>query len=242
MFSQIQIGKRKRKEGDEKRLESKDAPAADSATAQSAATSVKQFTDDINQKAAMELRSMLNSFKTNNGVIKHERYEERSARISGPSQNGKQTPSYQSHKSNASFTEDIKYEYLEGKHRSAPAPHLGPSATIQDMIAEESLSKLDGTNMDDNFARNIYRLGSHYKGTDLQQHGPGRSSGADEDDVYGDGGVDVKMFSSNREKSKRQVAILDKDDQCLPKCWWWLQSSSFRKHLLISVGNHVRLQ
>jgi len=220
MFSQIQIGKRKRKEGDEKRLESKDAP------------SVKQFTDDINQKAAMELRSMLNSFKTNSGVIKHERYEERSASISGPSQNGKQTLT----------PKDIKYEYLEGKHRSAPAPHSGPSATIQDMIAEESLSKLDGTNMDDNFARNIYRLGSHYKGTDLQQHGPGRSSGADEDDVYGDGGVDVKMFSSNREKSKRQVAILDKDDQCLPKCWWWLQSSSFRKHLLISVGNHVRLQ
>jgi hypothetical protein len=129
--------------------------------------------------------------------------------------------------------------------------HSGASTTIEQMIQEEKSHKLDGTNMDDTFATNVYRLGSRYKGSDLMQRASGRSSGADEDDMYGDGGVDLNMFQKqsskltdmanyNREKSRQLAHAVNVNTQ-MGKCWWWLQSSSFRNHMLISLGNYVRL-
>ena len=148
--------------------------------------------------------------------------------------------------------EDLKQGSRKGKLRpTASVLHSSASRTIQEMVTEESSSKLDGSHMDETFARNVYRLGYRYKGNDLSQHGPGRSSGADEDDIFGDGGVDLRMFEKqsskltetanfNREKS-RQISLLEKEDARMQKSWWWLSSSSFRKHMLISVGNHVRV-
>ena len=103
--------------------------------------------------------------------------------------------------------------------------------------------------MDEIYARNIARIGSRYKGSDFGQKGPGRSSGADEEDYTGDGGVDMTVFTDaserltgvakyNREKS-RQIARADTENAITKRCWWWMESGSFRKHMLLSLGDHV---
>lgn len=118
------------------------------------------------------------------------------------------------------------------------------------MVAEEKVSKQQGRiSMDEQFARNLSRLGSRYKGTEFKTVN-GSSAGADEDDFTGDNGIDMKMYNSsanrltdaeayNREMS-RQITRAEKEQSITSKCWWWMESKSFQKHTLLSLGDHVR--
>lgn len=45
----------------------------------------------------------------------------------------------------------------------------------------------------------------------------------------------------NRRAMSRELALNDKQDKIISKCWWWMESSQFAKHRLISLGNHVSL-
>lgn len=124
--------------------------------------------------------------------------------------------------------------------------------TVRQMLAEEHQQKLEGfADMDECFARNVKRLGSRYKGTDFGQPNAGASTGADEEDYTGDGGADLQMFASQscrltgvaalgREKS-RQTSLAAKQLAATNKCWWWMEASTFRKNMLLSLGDHVSL-
>jgi hypothetical protein len=46
--------------------------------------------------------------------------------------------------------------------------------------------------------------------------------------------------AANREQNQ-QTARLDRQDQITSKCWWWLESSTFARHRLLALGNHVSL-
>jgi Protein similar to CwfJ C-terminus 2/Protein similar to CwfJ C-terminus 1 len=39
----------------------------------------------------------------------------------------------------------------------------------------------------------------------------------------------------------RQLAAHDQQSKITAKCWWWLESSRFSRHRLLSLGNHVSL-
>ena len=119
---------------------------------------------------------------------------------------------------------------------------------IQQMIQEENQSKMS---MDEIYARNIKRLGSKFKNNDFSQsNDKGASAGADEEDYHGDGGANTGLFSETknltekaqleREKS-RQIAQYQTQTAITNKCWWWMESASFPKHLLLSLGDHVSL-
>jgi len=143
----------------------------------------------------------------------------------------------------------------KGKIKTNPTLSNTPTQTksismeIQKMIQEETNSKMS---MDEIYARNISKLGNKYKGTDFGQNvHMGASAGADEVDFHGDGGVNVSLFQNpnnkltekaiyEREKSK-QMAQYKKQTFITSKCWWWMESSSFRKKLLLSLGDHVSL-
>lgn len=122
--------------------------------------------------------------------------------------------------------------------------------TISEMVEEEKRSKQQGNKdrgMDEVFARNIARMGSRYKASDFKMVA-GSTAGADEDDGTS---IDMKMFTSvsdrltdaekyNREMS-RQLALSKKQNTITNKCWWWIESDTFQKHRLISLGDHVRI-
>ena len=46
---------------------------------------------------------------------------------------------------------------------------------------------------------------------------------------------------ANRRAMSRELALNDKQDKIISKCWWWIESSQFAKYRLISLGNHVSL-
>ena len=124
--------------------------------------------------------------------------------------------------------------------------------SISDMVEEEKRSKQQGNRerggMDEVFARNVARMGSRYKGSDFKMVA-GSTAGADEDDGTS---MDMKMFTSvsdrltdaekyNREMS-RQLALTKKQNIITnKKCWWWIESETFQKHRLISLGDHVSI-
>lgn len=134
--------------------------------------------------------------------------------------------------------------------------HANAEKSISDMVEEEKRNKLmkgrGGVNssLDEVFATNVVRLGSKYKGSDLKSIA-GSSAGADEDDMALDGGVDMSMYIDNdsrltkhekynREVS-RQIAYQKKTHTITSRCWWWIESSSFQRHRLLSLGDHVSM-
>lgn len=120
--------------------------------------------------------------------------------------------------------------------------------SIMHMMKEEKRGDLKS--MDDVTANNILRLGSRYKGKEYNATNQS-STGADEEDYAGNGGMDMNMYVSNdsrltasaihaREMS-RQISKVRKEDTISSKCFWWMESSSFQKHRLIALGDFVSL-
>ena len=155
--------------------------------------------------------------------------------------------------------EDFRHGARKGKisqrDAAAAASAASRDMTIADMVAEEKRERQAGgsSNMDETFARNVARIGSRYKGSEFDQgNQPGASMGADEVDYSGiEGGADMSMFQdpsarltdaarAQRERA-RQVAQHDRQSAITQKCWWWMESSSFEKHRLLALGNHVSL-
>ena len=146
--------------------------------------------------------------------------------------------------------EDFKGGSRRGKVRGAVARREAASEeaglTVEEMAARERGST---RSMDEVYARNVARVGSRYKGNDFAK---GSRSGADEEDVGGDiGGADMTMFQSQSERltgaeaakreRSRQIVLHDRQSAMTTKCWWWIDSPSFRKHMLLALGDHVSL-
>ena len=140
-------------------------------------------------------------------------------------------------------TEDFRSGARKGKVKRKAVDTIGTThdeatMSIQDMLRAE---KEQDHSMDETYARNVARMGSRFKGTELKA---GSSAGADEEDF-----VDVKIFQQQhltkvavaQRESSRQIARHDRQSAIAAKCWWWKESPTFRKHMLIALGNHVSL-
>ena len=141
--------------------------------------------------------------------------------------------------------EDFRFGSRQGKVKRKKVDSIGTTIdeanmSIQDMMRAEK--DLNQCSMDEIYARNVARIGSRFKGT---EHKAGSSAGADEEDF-----VDAKLYQKQNNLTKkavaqremsRQIAHLDKLSAISAKCWWWIESPSFRKHMLIALGNHASL-
>ena len=150
--------------------------------------------------------------------------------------------------------EDFRRGSRKGKLSKADLAAAGSTAsremTIEEMVAEEKRggARID---MDEQYARNVARIGSRYRGAEFAR-GHGASMGADEEDYTGvEGGADMSMFQdpsarltdaarAQRDRA-RQVAKHDRESSVTAKCWWWMESSSFERHRLLALGNHVSM-
>jgi len=140
-------------------------------------------------------------------------------------------------------TEDFRIGSRKGKVKRKAVDNIGTThdeatMSIQDMLKAE---KGQTQSMDEVYARNVARMGSRFKGKELKG---GSSAGADEEEF-----VDIKVYQQQnltkvavaQRETSRQIAKHDKYSGIASKCWWWMESPSFRKHMLISLGNHVSL-
>jgi hypothetical protein len=140
--------------------------------------------------------------------------------------------------------EDFRHGSRKGKLKRDPVDIGGTSQTQADMTIQQMLyeERSNTRSMDEVYARNVARVGSRYKGTDFKASS---ATGADEDDHQ----VDMTMFSSQKlttvaaqqKERSRQVATHDKEQALTRKFSWWMESSSFPKHTLLALGNHVSM-
>lgn len=102
--------------------------------------------------------------------------------------------------------------------------------------------------VDEEFARNILRLGKKRK---QKINNKGVDSDEEEYRLMNTVMPSTEAKSAakqekaeekaNRRELARELAVTDRQDKIVSRCWWWLESSQFAKHRLISLGNHVSL-
>ena len=166
----------------------------------------------------------------------------------------------------------------EASSKAAPSPSpvdpAKPSKASNLMVQEGRASKVGGVSlsgngssqvvkalmkeremdMDEAYARNISRLGKHYK-RHVEGHFGSAQNGADEDDQQ----IDMSLFQADRVASQsndpknrserraiqraehREANIERRAESVTRRCWWWMQSSSFQKFITIALGDHVSL-
>ena len=107
--------------------------------------------------------------------------------------------------------------------------------------------------MDEAYVRNISRLGKHYK-RHVGAHFGSSADGADEDDQQ----IDMSLFQTDKMDNKsdtntkiqkhsmqraehREANLERRAESITSRCWWWIQSKSFQKFLMIALGDHVAL-
>ena len=261
MLSGIKKGKRKKRKL-ENSLDNQGTEASKNKPSASSQTS----TD--NHDAAEELRRMLSGgeatkppsppsadAKLNSSFTVIDRFEQRRGKLQDAvidSNSSEKVVLMSSNKAPTVQKEDFRNGARKGKVKQQESYlHTDKDKSLAELVAEEKKSQQQGSrSMDEEFARNIARLGSRYKGAEFKS-AAGASAGADEDDMAGDGGIDMKMFTSNEDRLtgaakynreiSRQMALANKEEKITSRCSWWMESSSFQKHRLLSLGDHLSL-
>ncbi|CAN0448813.1 unnamed protein product, partial [Ectocarpus sp. 12 AP-2014] len=144
----------------------------------------------------------------------------------------------------ALMREDLRAGARKGKLKKAGgrwAEHKGES--VADFVRREREEGFE--DMDETFVRNVSRLGSRFKGTELGGAHTGLAGEDEEEDV------DMRMFqrpedrmtavaAAERQKAKA-IAAHRRQSAVTSRCPLCMDSSSFKKRLVLSLGEHTYL-
>lgn len=143
------------------------------------------------------------------------------------------------------FHPDLPVTIIRSPSTAASNHATNNSTTELEQLRKEERTQL--CSMDEIYARNIARLGSRYKDTDF-------SGTLETEQEIGENNNCSNMFTS-ASSSKRSKTTPDNNTRnnsfdknhlksrpnTSRDCWWWCQSSSFHKHMLLAIGEHVSL-
>ena len=140
--------------------------------------------------------------------------------------------------------EDMRNGSRRGKldaKGAAKADVAGEKLNIRELVEQERTT--GASDMDDVYARNILRLGGRFKGAEEKASS---KSGFDEEEE-----IDTRMYEDaanrmterKRQEVERSRAISDHNRMSKMNFWWWPMedNTQFKKHLMISLGDHAYL-
>jgi hypothetical protein len=114
------------------------------------------------------------------------------------------------------------------------------------VIGENNTEFAQKMSMDEELARNVVRLGKkrRYKmkssvDSDEEEHRL-LSMMVPQEPKKSNRHSDPAEKALHRDRS-RELALNDRQEQAVAKCWWWLESPSFQTNRLLSLGNYVSL-
>lgn len=131
--------------------------------------------------------------------------------------------------------------------RAATATKTEDDMTIQELVANERRQNQD-MSWDEQMTRNMTRLGKNLK------RKSNRNDDSDEEvermKKWLPGATNAKEGTAKEGRAIQKGQQRDRhrlmnekmqEDKITSKCSWWLESSSFRRHRLLALGNHISL-
>lgn len=130
----------------------------------------------------------------------------------------------------------------------APTAKREEDMTVQELVAQERREKQQNISLDEQMTRNLARLGKKRRRDDklndsddevekMKRWLPGAKVEAK------DGSAKQQRAFDKAGKRDQHRLLHEKfrEEKITSKCSWWMESSSFRKHRLLALGNHVSL-
>ena len=121
--------------------------------------------------------------------------------------------------------------------------------TVQELVAQER-GENQGMSWDEQMTRNMVRLGKNKKRKLKASKGEDSDDEVEQMKQWLPGATNAKEGTRKQERDQEKAQQRDRhrlmheklhEDKITSKCSWWLESSSFRKHRLLALGNHVSL-
>ena len=147
----------------------------------------------------------------------------------------------------------LPHESLEKSGRIGRQVLLNDTNTTSDENGKMTVAMLpEKMSLDEEMTRNVMRVGKKRR---QKRNSAGIDSDDEEErlasmmlpDVRPEDKIKSKAKQEQNERkaqqrtTSRQLALQDKQDHAISACWWWLESKSFSKHRLLSLGDHVSL-
>lgn len=121
--------------------------------------------------------------------------------------------------------------------------------TVQELVAQERREN-QGMSWDEQMTRNMARLGKNKKRKLNASRGEDSDDEVEQMKQWLPGATNTKEGTKKHERATEKAQQRDQhrlmneklqEDKVTSKCSWWLESSSFRKHRLLALGNYVSL-
>ncbi|KDO17759.1 hypothetical protein SPRG_16801 [Saprolegnia parasitica CBS 223.65] len=130
--------------------------------------------------------------------------------------------------------EDLKCGSKKGKRNAVES---GANLSLEELVRNER----NAPDMDSVHAQNVMRLGTRYNHSD----GKGASaSGLDEEDA-----VDMRLYRDAKDRLTERAFVQSSErqmlksrmqwDTAMQRCWFCMKSESFKKHLMIAMGEYA---
>lgn len=136
-----------------------------------------------------------------------------------------------------------------GKAAVPAAEKKEEDMTVQELVAQERREN-QGMSWDEQMTRNMVRLGKNKKRKLTASKGEDSDDEVETMKQWLPGATNTKEGTQKQERAVEKAQQRDRhrlmheklqEDKVTSKCSWWLESSSFRKHRLLALGNHVSL-
>ncbi|EQC32590.1 hypothetical protein SDRG_09907 [Saprolegnia diclina VS20] len=130
--------------------------------------------------------------------------------------------------------EDLKPGSKKGKRSTVDS---GAHLSLEELVRNER----NAPDMDSVHAQNVMRLGTRYNHSDVKG---ASASGLDEEDA-----VDMRLYRDAKDRLTERAFVQSSErqmlksrmqwDTAMQRCWFCMKSESFKKHLMIAMGEYA---